>query len=267
MVKNVIILGMARSGTSLVTSIFGNAGYYIGEDNEIAETNHMNPTGFWESLSLSNINGSILRASGFAHDNTWIYDAISDDQVDFINKYSLPDTGKNLLTQFEKHQPWAWKDPRLCYTLGCWWPHLDSDNTVVILVKRNRNAIFNSFVRVGWRKNTADEKQLTYQRIADHIANAESLLKQHSIPALVIDYNDFKIGPRFLRDKINRFANLDLSLADLHYEEKYNHDNFKGKIGTLLDRFVSRLPTRWLKGLKRLAPKALLKVLYPERFK
>ena len=50
MPKNVIIVGMARSGTSLTASIFAKKGYFVADDpdKQLQAGNRHNPGGFWE---------------------------------------------------------------------------------------------------------------------------------------------------------------------------------------------------------------------------
>lgn len=266
MPKNVIIMGMARSGTSLTTSIFANHGYFVDEEEAIAPRNHMNPTGYWESTSLLKLNEDILRSSGFEFDNTWIYRPITPEQVDTVDRFEAGDEHRELLARFENSAPWVWKDPRLCYTLGSWWPILDHSNTVVLLIRRNPEAIYNSFVRVGWRKPSAASREATFERIKNHIENAERIIKKYQIPVITFEYEDFKKRPEMIVKMINQACNLELTVDDLGYNDKFNHNSVSGVFSTLIDRFVSKLPKKWIKVIKHLVPRSLLTRLYPERY-
>ncbi len=86
MPKNVIIVGMARSGTSLTASIFANHGYFVAgdPDSELQDANINNPGGYWELNRLKDANAEIFQAVGFAHHNTWTSDEISPDQAEGI---------------------------------------------------------------------------------------------------------------------------------------------------------------------------------------
>lgn len=257
---------MARSGTSLTASIFAGQGYYVDEQAAIASKDHLNPKGYWESLSLNKINERILRAAGFEYDNTWIYNAITEEQVDYINQYELGGEHREFLNSFEKNAPWVWKDPRLCYTLGCWWPLLDSSNTIVLFIRRDSEAIYHSFVRAGWRNNGARQRKATFDRIDAHTANAKKLIEKHNIPAITIQYEDFKNNPLVIVEKINRSCGLNLTTRDLGYDDRFNHHKLSGKFSTCLDKLISKLPLTWIKILKRLVPKRILSKLYPERY-
>lgn len=266
MSKNVIILGMARSGTSLTTSIFAKAGYFVDEEGAISPKNHMNPTGYWESTSLLDANEKILRSSGFNYDNTWIYKAITDEQIKSVDDFIAGDEQRELLSNFEAHSPWVWKDPRLCYTLGSWWPLLDSTNTIILFIRREPEAIYNSFVRVGWRKSGTEQKKATFERIQNHIDNAQRIMKTHQIPFISFNYEDYKNNPDSILNKINQACDLKLTIEDLGYNDKFNHNSVSGKFSAFIDRLISKLPLSWIKLIKRLIPHFILARLYPERY-
>lgn len=266
MPKNVIILGMARSGTSLTASVFANAGYYVDEENAIAPKNHMNPTGYWESTSLLKFNEDILRSSGFKHDNTWIYKEITGEQVDIVDDFTPDNQFNEFLDRFNSHSPWVWKDPRLCYTLGSWWPLLDQSSTVVILIRRNPEAIYNSFLRVGWRKQSKSSREATFERTRQHIENAQRIIQRYDIPAISFNYEDYKKSPQKVAEMINEACGLKIKATDLGYNDSFNHNSLSGKIGSLVDRIVSKLPAGGIKAIKSLVPTSILKRLYPERY-
>ena len=81
--KNVIVLGMARSGTSLAASILARKGYFVAasRSDELQKPNKYNPSGFWEARSLIENNIEVLTAVGFKPDNTWFHEAITPEQA------------------------------------------------------------------------------------------------------------------------------------------------------------------------------------------
>ena len=269
MPKNVLIVGVARSGTSMTSSIFTKKGYFVTEDEstDLRPADAFNPGGYWESEMLIQENAKLFSTIGFPHDNTWMYDPIAADQADAIASIPATDRHREFVTLYDKNSPWVWKDPRLCYTLGFWWPLLNPDTTGVILLKRHPEAIYRSFVRVKWRDPTENHKKETYERIRQHIEHAEKVIKQLNIPHVVVQYEDFKNNPATVIADLNRLLDLDLRLQDLTYNDDYNHHSTLGRLGTLIDVVVSRLPNQWIKRLKRLTPVFLLKLLYPERYK
>ena len=61
--RNVVILGMHRSGTSMVAGALASAGIYVGDKAELLAVQEDNPTGFWERSDLVACNEEILSAS------------------------------------------------------------------------------------------------------------------------------------------------------------------------------------------------------------
>ena len=266
MPRNIIILGMARSGTSLTTSIFANQGYYVDEDENITPKNHHNPKGFWESQRLTALNAELLRATGFSHDNTWRYDEITEEQVNALRSMQAGEAHRAFIDEFRQHAPWVWKDPRLSYTLGIWWPLLDQDNTLVLLVRRDPAAIFNSFVRVGWREDNNEAREALFERTRQHIEHARRLLERLQIPFIEIDYAEFSECPDAIAERINAAAGLSLSADDIGYDKRFNHDNAKGRWSGHLDRVADMMPSSLVRTIKRLIPRSILRSLYPERY-
>lgn len=175
MPKNVLIVGMPRSGTSMTASIFASNGYFVAEDskNELRPGDEYNPSGYWEAEDLIKCNAEIFNAAGFHHDNTWLYNSIDDEQAASILTLEPLPEHEHLVDKFNKQGPWLWKDPRLCYTLGYWWPLLNHETTSVLLLKREPKEIYNSFIRLKWRSTSQQDKKDVILRIQKHMDAAE----------------------------------------------------------------------------------------------
>lgn len=117
--KVICVLGMHRSGTSLVTGLLRMVGIYLGSDDEMYPPGKGNPKGHWENMTSKKINEDLLREFGGAGDNppyfppNWfrqkgVVSEIRRRGVNFINKMN------------EKSKIWAWKDPRTSLTLEFW---------------------------------------------------------------------------------------------------------------------------------------------------
>ena len=52
---NIVILGMHRSGTSLITGILNKAGFFIGYQDELIGSNAENPLGFFERKDIRRV--------------------------------------------------------------------------------------------------------------------------------------------------------------------------------------------------------------------
>lgn len=69
-----VVLGMHRSGTSVVTEIVRAMGAYAGESDEMPAPDMFNPTGYWEHHDVQKLNTQILERLGV----DWIAGAAAD---------------------------------------------------------------------------------------------------------------------------------------------------------------------------------------------
>ena len=115
----VVVLGMHRSGTSLVIRLLNLLGVSLGKEERLMRpVDGDNPTGFWEHLEIVAINTAILDYLG----GSW------DDLPDFPPRWEFSSglTGLRMRANELLHQEFSgtrlcgWKDPRICVTLPFW---------------------------------------------------------------------------------------------------------------------------------------------------
>ncbi|MCH9695850.1 MAG: sulfotransferase [Gammaproteobacteria bacterium] len=254
--KNVVVVGMPRSGTSLTASIFANQGYFLAEDSEseLREGDSDNPDGYFEARSLVEANARILDRAGYAHHNTWLYEAIGEDEANAIGKLEHLQEDRDLLKTYDESAPWVWKDPRLCYTLAYWWPLFDHSTTRVLLARRSPDQIWNSFVRLGWREDSTANKDDVYGRISNHLSAAKSTIELLEIPFIEIDYSEYASQPKAVSARINACMSTDTTPADLGYRSRFNHSGKFGSVERIARKLVSAIPQNLRKALKRAIP-------------
>ncbi len=269
MPKNAIIIGLPRSGTSMTAAIFARQGYFTTKNaaQELRAGDHHNPCGYLEAGSLIKFNAEVFAAVGFEHDNSWLYSPLAANQSSYIHQVKPTTEHTEFVNDYNQNSPWMWKDPRLCYTLDYWWPLLSKNSTGVLLIKRNPEEIYQSFIRLKWRSRNSASKRDVYARVSDHLAAAERAIARHNIPHMSIDYADYENRPAEVAQRIGEFFDIPLSAADLSYAGQLNHSSLRGRLATAVDLWLERLPLHWLKGIKQWVPGWLLRAIYPERFK
>lgn len=116
MKKAFIILGMHRSGTSVLTRIVNLLGATVGDN--LMQGNQANPKGYWEHLDIVNIHNVLLAKLGL----NW--DSISPLPLDWqerddilLLKQQLKDI---VVRDFNGQHIWCLKDPRMCRLLPLW---------------------------------------------------------------------------------------------------------------------------------------------------
>ena len=150
--RNCLILGSGRSGTSMVTGTLSHAGYYMGE--RLYPPRRSNPKGFFESPDINGINERLLAPhaptrcrypllrlwrSSFPSER-WLARIPPGTEVE-----SSPRLARRIAVQVGR-RPFAFKDPRFCYTLPAWRPHLP-EGTVFLCVFREPGRTAASIVR------------------------------------------------------------------------------------------------------------------------
>lgn len=117
MKKVFIILGMHRSGTSLMSQICRYMGAYLGEDNELIGASNDNLDGFFENLEISCADNNILHLLN----RGWY--SLKPIEIDYNNlevKRIIYGLKQCVLNLFEKSDVIAIKDPRIALLLPIW---------------------------------------------------------------------------------------------------------------------------------------------------
>lgn len=126
--KQVVILGMHRSGTSVIVRALEKTGLYIGEENSFNPADESNPRGYWELSDVWRANEDILASLGHNwHDHFEIGpDTVRGDKLKPLQNHI-----RKVIANLNQHAPWAVKDPRMCMLLPLWMPLLDSPVFVI----------------------------------------------------------------------------------------------------------------------------------------
>ena len=106
-----ILLGMHRSGTSVVTGLLGLCGAWVGDQKELTGAGKENPKGFFERRDIRNICDSLLFSAGA---DWW---KVSDFQASKVPDDALAELGPNfgrIVNGLKQHGPCVIKEPRLC---------------------------------------------------------------------------------------------------------------------------------------------------------
>jgi hypothetical protein len=182
--KEVIVLGMHRSGTSMIGGVLSHLGVNLGED--LPGKQISNPLGHFEDGDFLALNQTILENAG----GYW------DQPPEKKNIELLHDKFKEPIQALVSDRKWAsgeeiwgWKDPRTSLTIELFIPYLD--NPHFIICRRDPSEIITSL----WQRNrmTEDEaRQLVdtyYQRIDDFFR------KHSAYPVLELEYNELIESP------------------------------------------------------------------------
>jgi hypothetical protein len=149
----VVVLGMHRSGTSVITRAMETMGAAFG-DNLMPAVPGVNDKGFFEDLDIYAINQEILSLGGA----DWHSLAPIDfDRIDEASLLTIRERAINLLKKKCENKIFALKDPRISRLLPFWKPVFDSLGVCVVyaLAIRNPMSVERS---LGKRNNFSPEK-------------------------------------------------------------------------------------------------------------
>lgn len=115
--SGVCIVGMHRSGTSMIAHILHECGLYLGPQEKWGTVAYSNPDGFWEHVDFLRINDEIL--SRF--DGGWDYPPSFPENWQISSAITdIRKKAQELVQEFSDRRVWGWKDPRNSLTLPFW---------------------------------------------------------------------------------------------------------------------------------------------------
>src|SRR5438105_11535579 len=103
----VAIVGMHRSGTSLVAQALTKAGLYLGRPEDLIPASADNADGYWEHAGFHRLNESVLAELGGGWDSPPVVPARWRDDV---RLRPFEAEAKRLVGELDRNGPWGWKD-------------------------------------------------------------------------------------------------------------------------------------------------------------
>ncbi|RKZ88831.1 MAG: hypothetical protein DRR19_12100 [Candidatus Parabeggiatoa sp. nov. 1] len=118
----IIVLGMHRSGTSIVARLLNMMGAYFAPEKVAVPPTTANPKGYWERWDTLHLNENFLTALGITWDNFSQFKT-TDITPEIQSKFELK--AREIILGLDAHRPWMMKDPRFCLLLPFWQPLLE----------------------------------------------------------------------------------------------------------------------------------------------
>jgi glycosyltransferase involved in cell wall biosynthesis len=215
-VSPICVLGMHRSGTSLITGILKILGVYLGPDGHLMKPRNDNPKGFWENQLLTDIDDEILSRFGGTWDRPptfpdgWETSPILDDLRQKALAVIDDDFGDAKL--------WGWKDPRACLLLP-FWQQLIPNMQYVICLRNPVDVALSLEQRDGftidrslnlWLQYTATSLKSSSGKPRSIIFYDEVLEKAEHVKRLLCKVTGNNFPPQDTLKEINAFIDHDL---------------------------------------------------------
>ena len=135
--KTLMVVGMHRSGTSLISNWLYRCGLHLGE--HLLEAGEGNVEGHFEDVEFLKMHEEILTSNSFPPTG-YVYDKVIDISVYHLEKLKSVIRVKNHL-----YKQWGWKEPRTCLFLDLYRELLPNSKYLVII--RDYASVVHSLLR------------------------------------------------------------------------------------------------------------------------
>jgi glycosyltransferase involved in cell wall biosynthesis len=187
--KAIIVLGMHRSGTSVLTRIVNLLGASLATD--LMPPTEENPSGYWESIKIAKFNNMLLQSAGVSWKSDEPISPAWFSHPDRKNDYA--EAKKIILSEFGETELFVLKCPRLSLLLPFWktvFTELAIDVFVVMVLRDPLHVAKSLFARTSFpgmkpasifNINTAALLWLRY------VLDAERHSRE--LPRVIVDYS------------------------------------------------------------------------------
>jgi hypothetical protein len=173
--RPVAIVGMHRSGTSMVAKLLQRAGLNLGDEADLMPPAEENPEGFYEHLEFVGLNDEVLNVAGAGWDCPPAADFNWDDNA--LDSFRARARRQAVLVG--ERLPWGWKDPRTSLTLPFWRSAFGPLRTVavvrnpleVVISLHRRNSFSTALGLTLW--------QIYAERMLDHTSPDDRLITHY----------------------------------------------------------------------------------------
>ena len=228
-----IVLGMHKSGTTLISEILHQSGINMGDFDSLVSYDSGNK---YERQETKALNYQILNCA-----KTYSLNVINSVGRNSVKEIHLEEINKLIIRLNHKYDNWGFKDPRMCLTFPVWKEYLNEFRLIVVyrdpleiwMHYRKRNPIPLALLnlQICWKAITA--WYVYYNNILSYI---DSLSIENFI---IINYNKFMTDNREF-GRLENFVGISLN-------DRRNPDLYRGKRKkSLLFNFYCRMQKRFV---------------------
>jgi hypothetical protein len=218
----VVVVGMHRSGTSVLAGLLHRGGVVMGEDRAFwPRPLPENPAGFYENIRFRRINDRVLQESGYRV-KSW-NPTIPKARAGYLTRFR---TRRLLVTYQRRYADWGWKDPRTALTLGVWLRELERlgwrERVRVVHISRSAGAVAGSMVARG---NTSFEAAVRLWTVYNR--RALEALDANDVGRLFVTYEALCREPERIVERLAGFLGrpLDPDGARAFVDDRLNHSS------------------------------------------
>ena len=210
--RPIIILGMDRSGTSLVASLISQWGAYGGDTEQLQLGDIHNPKGFYENDSLVVFLEELFREIKIGF---WSPD-FDQRLLEQAQNPQMREKAAQLVKKMNQQSPiWFWKEPYMSVMLDFWNDFLDDPIYIIPLRNPYDSAL-------SWQKFTLPEElQGAFSLIAVNLLRWQHMLRSVMIGTnharhrrLFVPYEALLQSPREQCQRLSDFLDQQLEITD-----------------------------------------------------
>ena len=138
----IIVLGVERSGTSVVAEMVHAWGAYAGASEKLHAADEHAPRGYWEYLPLWDF---LADLGDFASGATWWEADFQQRMEHKATEQGYRNKARELMSEMQNDGPWFWKDPALAHFLP-FWKQIWGEAVYVITIRNPLD------VAISWQK-------------------------------------------------------------------------------------------------------------------
>ena len=128
--RPIFVLGVDRSGTSLLSELAYNWGAYPGDFDLLAKGNEGNPQGYWEYEPMEELVNKLFDSTKVSHWDPSFTEKLREKGSD----PELRGQALDLIASMEKGPAWFWKEPYLSICMP-FWEQMLTDPIYIIPVR------------------------------------------------------------------------------------------------------------------------------------
>lgn len=201
--KTVIVLGIARSGTSLTSGMLNIMGVHMGK--KLTTKSEFNPKGAFEDRDFMEIENKIFISANenyynFANKEKII---LQKNKFDYKIKKLIEKKGRENLI-------WGWKTPHTFLTLDLFLPYLKNPHFIIVF----RNPIDNAnSIKERIAKETNNEIEILYLlRLVNYYTGIilDIINKKSQIPSHIVSFENLVLHPKGESKKIAGFLGIEI---------------------------------------------------------
>ena len=216
----IVVLGMHRSGTSLLAKALEIFGYNFPEN--LMQPNEDNPSGFWEDIDIVELNESLLSSNQVSWD-------IPLDPGSYNFSREFKDLAQRVLeNKFSERSRLIIKDPRISILLKFWSEQLKDLDVQVKYVVSYRNPI-----SVASSLKSRDGIDLQTGILLNYFYN-RSIMEFFPKNIFIVNYRSFLEGPSQTMGRLARYLDFPLeevvakNFIDNFLNGELNHHQSEG---------------------------------------